>query len=95
MAEEETFLGANWLLDTKKAISLYHEVAIPLREEVGIVDTHTHHNLRQIVENRPFPNIWRAEVLEPRDQYANNDHYIIQLAAKIHRFSQALSPIVL
>lgn len=91
MPEEEKFLGANWLLDTKEAISLYHEVAIPLREEVGIVDTHTHHNLRQIVENCPFPNIWRAEVLEPRDQYANNDHYIIQLAAKIHGFSQALA----
>jgi len=91
MAEEETFLGPNWLLDTKEAIRLYHEVAIPLREEVGIVDTHTHHNLRQIVENRPFLNIWRAEVLEPREQYANNDHYIIQLAAKIHGFSQALA----
>ena len=46
---------------------------------------------KQIVENRPFPNIWRAEVLEPREQYANNDHYIIQLAAKIHGFSQALA----
>ena len=91
MAEEETFLGPNWLLDTKEARRLYHEVAIPLREEVGIVDTHTHHNLRQIVENRPFLNIWRAEVLEPREQYANNDHYIIQLAAKIHGFSQALA----
>ncbi len=91
MPDEEKFLGANWLLDTKEAISLYHEVAIPLREEVGIVDTHTHHNLRQIVENRPFPNIWRAEVLEPREEYANNDHYIIQLAAKIHGFSQALA----
>ena len=91
MAEEETFLGQNWLLDNKEAIRLYHEVAIPLREEVGIVDTHTHHNLRQIVENRHFLNIWRAEVLEPREQYANNDHYIIQLAAKIHGFSQALA----
>jgi len=95
MAEEETFLGENWLLDTKEAIGLYHDVAIPLREEVGIVDTHTHHNLRQIIENRPFPNIWRAEVLEPSEQYANNDYYIIQLAAKHHGFSQALSPIVL
>jgi glucuronate isomerase len=91
MPEEEQFLGANWLLDTREAIRLYHEVAVPLRDEVGIVDTHTHHNLRQIVENRPYPNIWRAEVLEPREHYANNDHYIIQLAAKIHGFSQALA----
>jgi len=73
MPEEEKFLGENWLLDTKEAIQLYHEVAITFRKEVGIVDTHTHHNLRQIVENHPFPNIWRAEVLEPREEYANND----------------------
>ena len=61
------------------------------RNQVGILDTHTHHNLRQIVENRPFPNIWRAEVLEDREEYANNDHYIIQLAAKLPGFSQALA----
>jgi len=91
MPEEEKFLGENWLLDTKEAMQLYHGVAISFREEVGIVDTHTHHNLRQIVENHPFPNIWRAEVLEPGEEYANNDHYIIQLAAKIPGFSQALA----
>lgn len=91
MPEEEKFLGKNWLLDTREAIQVYHEVAVPFREKVGIVDTHTHHNLRQIVENHPFPNIWRAEVLEPREEYANNDHYIIQLAAKIRGFSQALA----
>ena len=43
MPEEEKFLGTNWLLDTKEAISLYHEVAIPLREEVGIVDTNNNY----------------------------------------------------
>ena len=91
MPEEEKFLGENWLLDTKEAIQLYHGVAVSFREEVGIVDTHTHHNLRQIVENHPFPNIWRAEVLEPREEYANNDHYIIQLAAKMPGFSHALA----
>jgi glucuronate isomerase len=91
MPKREKFLGENWLLDTREAIKLYHEVAGSFREEVGIVDTHTHHNLRQIVENHPFPNIWRAEVLEPREEYANNDHYIIQLAAKIPGFSQDLA----
>jgi glucuronate isomerase len=91
MAEKDKFLGRNWLLDTKEAIQLYHEVAVSIRGEVGIVDTHTHHNLRQIVENHPFPNIWRAEVLEAREEYANNDHYIIQLAAKNPGFSQALA----
>jgi glucuronate isomerase len=91
MPEQKKFLGENWLLDTNEAITLYHEVAVPFRVEVGIIDTHTHHNLRQIVENNPFSNIWRAEVLEPREEYANNDHYIIQLAAKIPGFSQALA----
>ena len=60
------FLGAHWLLGTSDAVKLYHDVALPLREEVGIIDVHTHHNLRQIVENDPFPNIWRAEVLEEK-----------------------------
>jgi glucuronate isomerase len=87
---EEKFLGPNWLLDTKEAVRLYHDVAVSFRKDAGILDTHTHHNLRQIVENRPFPNIWRAEVLETRDAYANNDHYIMQLAAKFPGFSQAL-----
>ena len=85
------YLGRNWLLDTKEAQTLYFEGAIPLREKRGIVDVHTHHNLRQIVENKPFPNIWRAEVLEDKKKYQNNDHYIIQLAAKCNGFSQSFA----
>jgi len=88
---EEKYLGINWLLDTAEGAKLYYDVAVPLRKEVGIIDTHTHHNLRQIVENKPFPNIWRAEVLETREEYKNCDHYIIQLAAKFPGFSQALA----
>ena len=88
---EEKFLGDNWLLDRPEGIKLYHDIAVPARKEVGIIDTHTHHNLRQIVENEPFPNIWRAEVLETREEYKNSDHYIIQLAAKFSGFSQALA----
>ncbi len=91
MREEEKFLGPNWLLDTPEGVKLYHEVAVPFREKAGIIDVHTHHNLRQIVENKPFPNIWRAEVLEERKEYANCDHYILQLAAKSSGFSQALA----
>jgi len=90
MIDKDNFLGKNWLLDTAEGIKLYHDVAVPLRREVGIIDTHTHHNLRQIVENEPFFNIWRAEVLETREKYKNCDHYIIQLAAKFPGFSQAL-----
>ena len=88
---DEEFLGTNWLLDTPEGVRLYHDVAVPFREKVGIVDVHTHHNLRQIVENKSFPNIWRVEVLEERKEYANCDHYIIQLAAKSPYFSQALA----
>ena len=89
--KEDKFLGPNWLLDTKEAVRLFRDAAVPFRRQKGILDTHTHHNLRQIVENRPFPNIWRAEVLEDRREYANNDHYIVQLAAKLPGFSQALA----
>lgn len=91
MKDKDDFLGENWLLDTAEGVKLYHDVAIPLRKEVGIIDTHTHHNLRQIVENKPFLNIWRVEVLETREEYKNCDHYIIQLAAKFPGFSQALA----
>ncbi len=91
MKESAGFLNKDWLLDTKEAKMLYFECAIPFRKKVGIVDTHTHHNLKQIVENRPFPNIWRAEVLETKEEYKNNDHYILQLAAKFPDFSQAFA----
>ncbi len=91
MIDKDNFLGKNWLLDTNEGIKLYHDVAILSRKEVGIIDTHTHHNLRQVVENKPFPNIWRAEVIETREEYKNCDHYIIQLAAKFPGFSQALA----
>jgi len=88
---ETKFLGDNWLLDTIEGIKLFHDIAVPFSQEVGIIDTQSHHNLRQIVENKPFPNIWRAEVLETKEEYKNCDHYIIQLAAKLPGFSQALA----
>lgn len=79
------FLGPNWLLTTKEAVWLYHEVALPCRERCGIVDVHTHLSLRQICENASFQNIWKAEVVDER--YGNRDHYLIQLAAKFPPFS--------
>lgn len=88
---EEKFLGDNWLLDRAEEIELYHDNSVPFRKKVGIIDTHTHHNLRQIIENKPFLNIWRAEVLESKEEYKDCDHYIIQLAAKLPGFSQALA----
>ena len=91
MEDSVSFLGQNWLLDSNEAQLLYFEIAIPFREKVGIIDVHTHHNLRQIIENQPFPNIWRAEILEDKEEYKNNDHYIIQLASKCNGFSQSLT----
>jgi len=41
--EDSKFLGPDWLLDTSEGKRLYHEVAVPFREKVGIVDVHTHH----------------------------------------------------
>jgi len=32
---EEKFLGDNWLLDTTEGIKLYHDIAVPFRQEVG------------------------------------------------------------
>src|SRR5680860_415420 len=91
MINKDNFLGKDWLLDTAEGIKLYHDIAVPLRKEVGIIDTHTHHNLRQIVENKPFANICRAEVLKTREEYKKCDHYIIQLASKFPGFPQALT----
>ena len=84
---EEKFLGDDWLLNQPEEIELYHNIAAAFRQRVVIIDTHTHHNLRQIAENKTFPNVWRAEVLETRKEYKNCDYYIIQLAAKIPGFS--------
>ncbi len=91
MQESIDYLNDKWLLDTKEAQRLYSEHAVPFRGKVGIVDVHTHHNLRQIMENKSFSNIWRAEVLEDKKEYQNNDHYIIQLAAKCKGFSQSFA----
>ena len=91
MTNKDNFLGKDWLLDITEGVKLYHDITVPLRKEVGIIDTHTHHNLRQIIENKPFSNIWRAEVLETREKYKNCDHYIIQLVTKLPGFSQALA----
>jgi len=89
MFTDEVFLGPNWLLTTKEAVWLYYEVALPLRRTCGIVDVHTHLSLKQICENQPFGNIWKAEVVDER--YGNRDHYLVQLAAKFPPFSPALA----
>lgn len=89
MLVDGNFLGPNWLLTTKEAVWLYHEVSLPLRKTCGFVDVHTHLSLQQICKNRPFGNIWKAEVVDER--YGNRDHYLVQLAAKFPPFSHALA----
>lgn len=81
----EDFLGPNWLLTTREAVWLYHDVALPFRKTCGIVDVHTHLSLRQICENQSLCNIWKAEVVDER--YGTRDHYLVQLAAKFPPFS--------
>ena len=56
MKESTDYLNENWLLDTKEVQELYFEYAVPFRGKVGIFDVHTHHNLPQIIENKPFSN---------------------------------------
>lgn len=89
MIPDGDFLGPNWLLTTREAVWLYHEVALPLRKACGIIDIHTHLSLKQICENQSFLNIWKAEVVDER--YGNRDHYLVQLAAKFPPFSHALA----
>jgi len=86
---DRDFLGPEWLLTTKEAVWLYHEVALPFRRTCGIVDVHTHLSLQQICENRSLVNIWKAEVVDER--YGNRDHYLLQLAAKFPPFSHDLA----
>ena len=74
---EEKYLGDNWLFERLEKIKLYHDIAVLFRLKVGVIDTYTHHNLRQVIENKPFSNIWGAEVLGTREKYKNCDHYII------------------
>ncbi|MEA2037726.1 MAG: glucuronate isomerase [Nanoarchaeota archaeon] len=75
------FLVEEWGLETPEAVQLYNRIVVPLREEEGIVDAHTHLSVRQIVENEPFPDIFTAMVLDTDKRWPNKDHYIIQMLA--------------
>lgn len=63
------FLGDNYLLDSGAAKELYKEV-----EELPIVDAHNHADLEEIVENRPWTDIWQVE--------GATDHYVWELMRK-------------
>jgi len=63
------FLGSNYLLSNKTAEKLYQEV-----EDLPIVDAHNHGDVREIVENKGWSDIWELE--------GATDHYVWELMRK-------------
>src|SRR3989339_364338 len=76
------FLNDDWGLENEAAKVLYRGVVEPLRGTIGLTDAHTHLSVEQIVSDEPFPNIFRAMVLDTDPRWANRDHYITQMVAK-------------
>ncbi len=64
-----TFLGDDYLLGNKTARSLYEKV-----EKLPIVDAHNHGDVKEIVENKGWSDIWEVE--------AATDHYVWELMRK-------------
>lgn len=60
------FLEDNYLLSSEAAVRLYQEV-----EDLPIVDAHNHLDINEIVENKPWPDIWEIE--------GATDHYVWEL----------------
>jgi glucuronate isomerase len=72
------FLHGNWGLETPAARKLYHEVTVPLRNQFGINDPHTHLSAPQIVKNEPFSDLISL-MYQNKDPLAPNlDHYLAQ-----------------
>lgn len=63
------FLGDDYLLGNNAAKSLYQKV-----EKLPIVDAHNHGDVREIVENKGWDDIWEVE--------AATDHYVWELMRK-------------
>lgn len=65
-----TFLDeAEYLLSSESAREIFKQV-----KDLPIVDPHTHVDLKQILDNRPFVDIWEAE--------AASDHYVWEMLRK-------------
>lgn len=60
------FLDEDYLLDTDAARDLYDAIA-----DLPIVDPHSHVDVREIVENEPYSDVWEGE--------GATDHYVWQL----------------
>lgn len=63
------FLDQNYLFSNPVAPELYAEV-----EGLPILDPHNHADVREIVENRNYPDIWQVE--------AATDHYVWEVLRK-------------
>jgi glucuronate isomerase len=63
------FLGGGYLLDSASARKLYDGIG-----DLPIVDAHSHADIVEIVENRPWSDIWQVE--------GATDHYVWQLMRK-------------
>jgi len=60
------FLGEDYLLESKSSKNLYAEI-----ENLPILDPHNHADIREIVENRPWRDLWEVE--------GATDHYVWEL----------------
>lgn len=63
------FLDDNYLLESDVARRLYEEV-----KDLPILDAHNHSDVKEIVENKGWENIWEVE--------AATDHYVWELLRK-------------
>ena len=63
------FLGDGYLLGSKTARGLYREI-----RDLPIVDAHNHADIVEIVENRPWTDIWQVE--------GATDHYVWEMMRK-------------
>jgi glucuronate isomerase len=64
-----SFLDDNYLLESDSARQLYDHV-----RDLPIVDAHNHADIKEIVENKPWSDIWQVE--------GATDHYVWELMRK-------------
>jgi glucuronate isomerase len=63
------FLGDRYLLRSDTALALYEEI-----RDLPIVDAHNHADIAEIVEDRPWTDIWQVE--------GATDHYVWEMMRK-------------
>lgn len=66
---DDKFLGKTYLLESESAVELYEIV-----QDLPIVDIHNHADLVEIIENKPWRDIWHVE--------GATDHYVWELMRK-------------